>query len=203
MQVSFNIDGIPLFNSSNKQFWPILCRVHLNQVKIKPFPVALFYGDSKPFSIFEYLNEFIKEINQLTSEGLQINEFRFEIRVMCITCDAPARSYVKGIKGHNAYFGCETCIQKGVNLNRRIIYIETNSHPRTHQNFVSKEYPAHHLFDTPLKNMLNIDLIKQVTLDYMHLCCLGVMRKLLNYWYKGGNMEAVRLSVSLRLRLSN
>ena len=28
-------------------------------------------------------------------------------------CDTPARAYVKNIKGHSGYFGCEKCSQEG------------------------------------------------------------------------------------------
>lgn len=58
IQLSFNVNGIILFNSSNEQFWPILCRVHINSIDIEPFVVRIFYSDLKPFSVCKYLNEF-------------------------------------------------------------------------------------------------------------------------------------------------
>lgn len=39
---------------------------------------------------------------------------------------------------------------------------------------------------------LDIDMINSFPVDYMHNVCLGVMRKLLNYWV-GGNRNNVRL----------
>ena len=38
-----------------------------------------------------------------------------------------------------------------------------------------------------------MDMIKNVPLDYMHLCCLGCMKKLLIAWIKGG-FERTKLS---------
>ena len=52
-------------------------------------------------------------------------------------------------------------------------------------------YPNHHNDITPLCQ-LPIDMIKTFSLDYMHLCCLGVMRKLLLAWIRG--KREVRLS---------
>ena len=40
-----NVDGVPLFKSSQQEFWPILVSVE-NLVDV--FIVAIFYGNSKP-----------------------------------------------------------------------------------------------------------------------------------------------------------
>lgn len=42
--LNFNIDGLPLFKSSNVQIWPILCSVK----RFQPFVVAVFCGNGKP-----------------------------------------------------------------------------------------------------------------------------------------------------------
>ena len=47
LELSFNIDGLPLFKSSQESLWPVLC----STANIKPaavFPVVLTYGKSKP-----------------------------------------------------------------------------------------------------------------------------------------------------------
>lgn len=46
IQLSFNIDGVPLFSSSNIQFWPISCLV--KNFESKPFIVGLFCETGKP-----------------------------------------------------------------------------------------------------------------------------------------------------------
>ena len=43
IQLQFNVDGLPLFKSSNMQLWPILCLVKCLSVK-KPFVVAAYCG---------------------------------------------------------------------------------------------------------------------------------------------------------------
>ena len=59
----------------------------------------------------------------------------------------------------------------------------------------------HHIIDCPL-NPLPIGFVSQFALDYMHLACLGVMRRLLLYW-KGpvGPLE-VRLGKQMICSLS-
>lgn len=200
-QLIFNIDGLPLFNSSNKQFWPILCRLNLNGIILSPFPVALYFGTSKPFSTKNYLESFVTELNILTCNGFLHNEGVLPVNIFCITADAPARAFLKGIKSHNGHFGCERCIQKGTYSNRRIVFNEINSNSRNHDNFLNRVYPEHHISETPLLYLQNIDLVKVFALDYMHLCCLGVMRKLLFMWIKG-SAAGVRLPIHLRLELS-
>lgn len=47
LDLSFNIDGLPLFSSSCISLWPILCSI-TNIPESKPFAVALFSGSQKP-----------------------------------------------------------------------------------------------------------------------------------------------------------
>lgn len=100
---------------------------------------------------------------------------------------APARAFLKCIKGHTSLSGCERCFQRGVYCNHRIIYpFEENiSVNRTDSNFRMMLDSSHHNNTTPLLKIKRINIISQFSLDYMHLCCLEEMKKLLNYWVKG------------------
>ncbi|XP_060599922.1 uncharacterized protein LOC132753458 [Ruditapes philippinarum] len=69
IKLNFNIDGIPLFKSTGTQFWPILC----NFKSYTPFMVAIFYSSHKPNSLEEFLIDFIEELNELISEGIQLD----------------------------------------------------------------------------------------------------------------------------------
>ena len=44
LDLLFNIDGLPLYKSSSKQFWPILCKVFFDPDIYEPFPVAIYAG---------------------------------------------------------------------------------------------------------------------------------------------------------------
>lgn len=54
-----NIDGLPLFKSSNTQLWPILVKV-INIENIKVFPAGIYIGKQKPLNVYEFLDKFVE-----------------------------------------------------------------------------------------------------------------------------------------------
>ncbi|CAH1107456.1 unnamed protein product [Psylliodes chrysocephalus] len=57
IDLQINIDGIPIFNNSSIQFWPILIRSE-DFKNTSPFAVAIFCGREKPNPIESFLNKF-------------------------------------------------------------------------------------------------------------------------------------------------
>ncbi|KAG1676297.1 hypothetical protein GQR58_014382 [Nymphon striatum] len=113
--LELNVDGLPLFKSSNTQFWPILGRI-VKPYESKPFPIGIFSGDSKPSSIKDFLQNFVDEMIILRDTGIKIPETDHSIRVeiSCVICDTPVRAFVKQAKGHSGYSGCDKCSQRGL-----------------------------------------------------------------------------------------
>lgn len=109
ISLTFNVDGVPLFKSTNVQMWPILCSIK----KFEPFVVALFCGNSKPSSVHDYLSDFLVELNNLVQNGISVGDDVLTVSVGSFICDAPARAFLKCTKGHNAYYACERCTIKG------------------------------------------------------------------------------------------
>lgn len=95
--ISFNIDGVPLFKSTNVQLWPILCSVK----GFEPFVVALFCGTSKPDSLDNYLSDFLIELNELKRNGVSYNDETFRVSFSAFVCNAPARYLLKCTKSFN------------------------------------------------------------------------------------------------------
>ncbi|XP_075147430.1 uncharacterized protein LOC142221570 [Haematobia irritans] len=119
-------------------------------------------------------------------DGLIFADKFFNIKVRCFVMDAPAKSFVLGTKGHSGYYSCTRCTQKGQMLKHRLIFpTECECTLRTNDTFRNRLQPEHHLRQSvsPLET-LNIDIVQQCSLDYMHVICLGVMRTLLNAWVK-------------------
>lgn len=183
-----NIDGLPLTKSSGSQLWPILGSLCSGG---DPFIIGVWHGLKKPKFCNEILESFIKEYVDLKENGFFYKHQRKEISLSKIICDAPAKSFVLCVKGHNAYFGCTKCVIEGTHVNNRVCYTDLNSSLRTDNDFRSGRYDDYHTGRTPLL-ILDIDLIKNVTLDYMHLVCLGVMKRLLQFWLRGNMVIRMR-----------
>lgn len=204
LKLQFNIDGLPVFQSSSKEFWPILGRV-CNSNSYDPFIVAIYYGIGKPKSAELYLNDFVEELNTILKNGVQIQERNFQIKVKCLVCDRPARSFVKCIKGHTGYFSCERCIQSGSRTENRTIFPVIDSEKRTNLSFRLQTHIEHHNSVSPLTLVKpEIDMVNDFVLDFMHLGCLGVTKKLLEYWTGTGKSKLSKTSImSICQRLMN
>ena len=193
LEISLNVDGLPLFKSNGKGVWPLLCALHLEPMTV--FPLSITYGKSKPGNL-DFLIENVQALKELLQDGLQLDGRQISLKLRCIVCDAPARAFVKDIKNHNAYHGCERCTQKGFFARKdgakggRVTYPETrNLVPRTDASFRGMHDEAHHLhpFHTSPLLELGVDMCRDFPLDYMHQICLGVMRRLLLTWLRGPN----------------
>nr|XP_055037851.1 uncharacterized protein LOC129425744 [Misgurnus anguillicaudatus] len=190
-RLQLNIDGLPLFKSSSLQFWPVLGMLQ-DCVDKKPFLIALFCGVKKPNPVSDYLDALVKEINSLT-QGFVINGKSFWLKITSVICDAPARAFVKCIKTHTGYSGCDKCVQSGVYSNHRMTFPEICAFPRTDESFKLALDEDHHTGHSPLTNT-NIGMVSCFPHDYMHLVCLGVVRRLLDLWMTSTGPLPCRLS---------
>lgn len=194
LKLDINSDGLPLTKSSNSQFWVILGSVEVDSNRIsKPFIIGVFHGESKPNNPEIFLRQFVNEYLSIQQNGIIINDKTVFISLDKIICDAPAKAFILGIKSHNSYFGCTKCLVEGDYVNNRMCYLSNNSPLRTNIDFRNGQYEDHDYYKTPTPlTEINFDIIAQVPLDYMHLVCLGVMKRLLQFWVKGN--KVVRLS---------
>ncbi|KAI2646469.1 UDP-N-acetylglucosamine 1-carboxyvinyltransferase [Labeo rohita] len=121
LDLSFNIDGLPLYKSSKTCLWPVLCAVMLDPVTI--FPTALTSGVSQPTDL-GFLEDTVRELGYLMNHGIHYRGRKIKVNLRCFVCDAPACALVKNIKLFSGYFGCDRCEQKGEWFNR-VTYQET------------------------------------------------------------------------------
>jgi len=181
-----------------------LCKIIFDPDIYSPFPVALYYGDTKPGNVDEYLNDFIEEINLLQKDGVYIDKKKYAVQLKHIICDIPARKFLKQIKGHGGYAACEQCEVYGKRVgfpNQRVVYPDEDCHKRSDQSFREQHQKEHHINISPLLRIHPpIDLIYAFPLDYMHICCLGIVKKfyVMDLIF---NKTAVRLRSTLRQQL--
>lgn len=176
--LQINIDGLPLFKSSNAQFWPILGRLTTPMVT-KPFVIGLYSGNQKPGNIYEYTQELVNELNILMQNGICMSEngvdYYIKFNLLCVICDTPARAFVRQCKGHSGYLGCDKCTQRGVWKNKMTFPI-IDAPRRTDISFDQMLDAEHHLGPSPFRDV-PVSMVSQFPLDYMHLVCLGVVKQ--------------------------
>ncbi|CAN7993168.1 unnamed protein product, partial [Ixodes hexagonus] len=139
----FYVDGAQVSKSSKSQFWPILAQwKDLSDAGI--FVIGCYHGYSKPASVHDYLKDFVEELLQLIENGFEVSGRDFGVVIKRFVCDASARAFLLGIKSHSGYFGCGKCVQKGSNVENRVVFLKTDAALRTDQDFIDKSQPDHH-----------------------------------------------------------
>jgi len=191
INILINIDGLPLTKSSNSCLWPILC----SDTRIKKvYLIGAYQGNEKASDSNLFLSKFVNEINSLILNTYCYKNHKFKIKVHALICDAPAKSLVLHTKGHTGYNSCSKCVIKGEYVNGRICFpIELDKNKiiqlddlRTDFDFSNKLYlNSYQLSDSILSSLHNFGMVKNVALDYMHLVCLGVVKKLIILWREG------------------
>lgn len=194
-----NFDGISIYKSASSECWPITVRCV--QFNIEPFPVGIFYGTSKPNPLKIYLEDLVNELKEVQQTGIDLNGMHFTVKFRFI-CDAPARAFVKCVKGHNCLHGCEKCEQEGRSDGHHTIYSTSCGTLRTDESFYNKYDSDHHNGDSPLDVELGIGCITAFPLEPMHLVDLGTVRRFLNFLMSKGKVTA-RLSGASILLLNN
>ena len=186
LHIDISIDGIPISKSSKGQFWPILCSIHCFETQ--PLVIGVYYGMSKPSSVNSFLAKFLEEAE--ANQVIYKESRKIALKIRNFICDAPARSYLKGIKAHNGYFSCERCNEEGDynNSTHQMCFPNVSRTIRTNATFREKCHEDHHTHQSSIEK-LPIDMINNFPLDDMHLLCLGVMKKLLLIWIKNRSLK--------------
>jgi hypothetical protein len=207
LTLAINIDGIPLYNNSKLySAYPILVKF----LEADKIICAGLYCTNTTDKLLPspdiFLNSFINDLLVLQHDGLDTKFGNLSIEIGPFICDAPMRSYLKQIISHSGYYSCERCKQKGEYWGGHVALLETNSSLRTDETFKLKADFNHHLPDktSPLQITLNFPMVTHFVLDYMHLTCIGVMKRLLLRWKSSKqNQKKCHLSRHQKVSLEN
>lgn len=207
IKIAIGIDGLPISKSSGAQFWPIMAYI-ITDIPFykKVFPVGIYYGYEKPMDSNEYLSDFVTEAIDLINNGIHLNNHNLKISIDMICCDTPAKSFILKVKGHSGFSSCTRCHIEGEYINNRVCfpYASTKSIERTHETYLlglDEDYHASVVSISNLVELPNFDIVKAFPLDYMHLICLGVMKKMLVLWFSKGPLT-VRVRAKKVVELS-
>ncbi|KAK3929625.1 Deoxyguanosinetriphosphate triphosphohydrolase-like protein [Frankliniella fusca] len=160
---------------------------------------GVYHGNGKPNDSHTFLRDFVDEVTVL-SEGVTVNETLVPVTVSCAICDAPAKSFLLNVMGHNAALGCTKCQTNGKMFGRRMAYTSMQDPLRTDESFRNKDQAAFHKGDSILTEIPHFGPVSNCVLDYMHLVLLGTLRKIMYMWI-GGPLK-VRLSAATIERIS-
>lgn len=162
LPLQINTDGVPVEKSKNSSMWPILGI--LQGINDKPFVIGVYYGQPKPTSAPEFFNDFIEEYLRISRDPIVLNGVRLTVKLTTVVCDAPARSFVKCIKPHMAYFCCERCTIRGYNTGSRQLFLQKGCSLRTDASFRAQQQPEHHSdrCQSPLLAIHSLGLVGQV-----------------------------------------
>lgn len=198
IRLLIGIDGLPLAKSSSSTFWPILGCVRY-QIKSLIFLIGLYWGKDKPQDSNIFLKNMVDELGELSKNGL-ITKFGKKNVVEGFCCDAPARSFILNTKGHTGFFSCSRCTTEGIYLENRVCFPGVNFIKRTHSDFLNRTNDEYHVTNSVslITEIQCLDIIYNFPLDYMHLICLGVMKKLILLWT--GSLSLKQTPVSVRLQ---
>jgi len=76
----------------------------------------------KPESCEQFLNDVIEEAIDIVDNGLLYNNKKYPCQIKIVCADAPAKSFILGVKGHTGYSSCTKCWDEGKNVERRICF---------------------------------------------------------------------------------
>lgn len=100
ISININLDGLPLFNGSKVEFWPILFNI-AEMPEIPAMAIGIYCGTGKCGDLESFLTPFVDEMREVMTNGIHINSHKITIYLRCIVCDSPARAYVKGTDDEN------------------------------------------------------------------------------------------------------
>lgn len=186
IELDFSWDGLQPYKSVKRKVWPILCRLASTRhtAGSEPFIVGMFCGSSDP-KPEEFLKDFVKECKDLETNGISINERKYNIKISKIIADQPARARFKVVcgEGPRSLIQCERCTVVAKTREHRATFSSTETRSgvtlRTDESFREKHQPEYHNGDSPLL-ALNIDMIFAFPLDPMHVLYQGVVR----HWWE-------------------
>ncbi|KAK3920523.1 Supervillin [Frankliniella fusca] len=179
IEIDINIDGLPIFACSDKEFWPILgCVKNIKE----PFIIGIYHGVGKPNNVHTFLQPYINDVSHLKNNGFDYHGTVYPVIIRDYILDAPARAFIKQCVGHSGYYACEKCTIPGRYYMARMTFMGFDHPLRTDQSFLARENPNHHKDNSPLE-ILDTGMVSQFRLDSLHLVYVGVVKRMVSFLF--------------------
>jgi hypothetical protein len=191
-----NTDGVA---ENNYSLWPLflvpLISIHQRYKLSSSFLVGLWFDKKKPnFHIF--LNHFINQINQF-QKNIYMHTFNGMKRVSAFIntfiLDIMAKLELVGLGGVNSPNNCNHCICESVLVDGHYYYPNKTFLARTDEMTEEDIQERRNGFcsDSPLLEIKEFSIIKNVTIDFMHNWLEGICKATLSEWKSRFNLNEV------------
>lgn len=200
LQLNLHVDGLPISKSSQSVLWTLLGQIAYSNC-LQPFVIGIFHGYCKPSQPEEILNEFCAEYLHLKQNGFMYQQKKYMVSIRAVLCDAPARAFVTCTLGHNGFFACTKCEVEGDYINNKMAFLKEDAQLRTDESFKNRTNAEYHKRQdkTPFE-LISLSMVSHFPLDYMHLVCLGIAKKILALCIDG--CKTVKFSTAVKNKLS-
>lgn len=121
----------------------------------------------------------------LTENGIIVDGISHKFSIFKIICDAPAKAFLLSTKGHGGFSSHPKCTVVGEYFENRVCFPGIGDAKRSDEDFLKPKNEDNQLTKCLLEVIPGIKLVTCVPSDYMHLICLGVVKKLTQLWLKG------------------
>lgn len=194
LEIDFNTDGCTLDRSGIINIWPIQIKI-ANIQHTRPIVVGIYTGMHKSLDPNVFFDQFVTDIKRIMLKGgVLFHGKQIPLHLRCFIADAPARAFILNHRGHTSGHPCSKCRVSGTRNDGRYVFNGINHRLRTDDEYIRCLDEEHHKEGkSPLSN-LSIGMVSQVPFDYMHLVCLGVVKKLLSAWVFGKFSRLSKLS---------
>lgn len=180
LELNIFVDGVNLYKSSKENnFWVVLADIE--KVDNSIFPIGIYQGISKPNSFDDLLKYFVNEYKHLKDVAHPvIKGIKRKIKIKNFLLDTPARASVCGLIGHCGYNSCVRCECKGVRKDSSTVFPWFESNKRTDDSFKNRTDPSFHTRTSIIERELELKMISQFPLDFLHVVLKGCLSRLLN-----------------------
>ncbi|XP_029674788.1 uncharacterized protein LOC115242542 [Formica exsecta] len=139
------------------------------------------------------VNKTYNELCRMAEYISLAKECHLELR--CFIADAPVRAFILHHRGHMAERPCYKCKISGIHVNTNYFIFNGINHPlRTDDEYIRRFDDAHHKDGASPLSRLPMEMVYKVLFEYMHLVCIGVMKKLFQAWVQGKFSRETKLS---------
>lgn len=116
----------------------------------------MHYGKGKSGLCSDFLADFVNEVVSWINFGFDSNGKLLKDTIKAFICDAPAKAFILGIKGHTGHSSCTRCNQVETWHNNWMTFPSFDGFPRTQESFLLKEDEEFHIYSSAITFMLYV-----------------------------------------------